>query len=190
MTGYARSGTSAVCGALHKMGVYMTPHVERTRHDPAGLYEDPELRKLLLRHQSHGFPPEGAAEFQRYIDRRAAEGRPLWGFKTVRGLWYIEDVTFPCPVRAVAVLRDLEAVRRSYAATPALGMPPLEEVTVQVRGFLRRWREPLCVIHFEDLLADPEATVRLLADFVTGGSGSRLDVEKGIQHIDPRLRRF
>ena len=101
--GIGASGTSAVAGALHGMGVPMGHEAHMGRH-PAGfsLYEDAEFYGIFQR-GDHG-------EIKRVVLRHAQE--PLWGWKntlTIKALdwlpYWLAGLNWE--TRIVAVHRSL-----------------------------------------------------------------------------------
>lgn len=98
IAGYYRSGTSALAGALQRLGVSLHNDAEPNEHNPLGFYEIPELIELDVNIFSHlgvdwtdvrGLP-EGwsqRADIARFLSRldetlrRRFAADPLWGLK-------------------------------------------------------------------------------------------------------------
>jgi hypothetical protein len=98
IVGYYRSGTSALSGALQRLGVKFYNEADRNEHNPLGFYEIPELIELDVKlfnrlgiewTDVRGLPADFAgradvAGSMTQLDgilRRRFDGAPLWGLK-------------------------------------------------------------------------------------------------------------
>ena len=98
IAGYYRSGTSALAGALQRLGVVLHNDAEANEHNPLGFYEIPELIELdidIFKHLGvewtdlRGLPDQWweRADIARFLTRldevlrRRFKGEALWGLK-------------------------------------------------------------------------------------------------------------
>ncbi len=98
IAGYYRSGTSALAGALQRMGVVLHNDADANEHNPLGFYEIPELIELdidIFKHLGvewtdvRGLPEQWweRADIARFLTRldevlrRRFKGEALWGLK-------------------------------------------------------------------------------------------------------------
>jgi len=206
-----RSGSSAVAGVLYRLGVDMGGGMKRDALNPRGYYEDNRWKRPMecVAGRGHAFVvPERIPErVHKAFEKAAAEcnRRPLWGIKSTRTVVVMPHLRryFEDP-RAVVVRRDKDAIvqsvlhhaKKAYSQEPTLAQA---EQLVDAWGALRDQAaavfpdEYRIDIQYEDLLANPEAEVRRLAEFVYRDFyADALDVQirRAIQWLDPSLQHF
>ena len=198
--GVARSGTSAVAGALHHLGVHMLDedqvNIQATDPNPAGTYEDPEFLEIGMRLQSYGFnlTVDEQRDYLHLIEERQRE-HALWGFKDPRFMFVLEyfvEALGDC--RVVMVSRDPQAVQQSTERwVSELWMPrPWMQVAAFQRAALSFPGLRMTVV-YEQLVDNPEREVSRLAAFAFGDLGQRstaVQVAEAVRFIDPALKHY
>ncbi|MGC2290212.1 MAG: sulfotransferase [Thermoplasmata archaeon] len=188
--GTHRSGTSLVTGMLHKMGVNMGPPGRDVRWiypnwaNPTGQFENPEFTELLHRFldsdgQDTRWNPRWAdltartteflPAFVRLIRRTESE---RWGWKQPWTMLILEallpEVQNP---RFVVVRRNLsdvvDSLHRRDGITPEEALRVSTEIAARVEELVRRHPEiPTLTVRYEEVVRDPGAAARRLADFL------------------------
>lgn len=183
--GLPRSGTSAVAGTLHRLGVHMGDELMPAFHvNPKGFYEDMEFVRLHNRlmcgrdkdPREDMILAQGGEAWRHYAAAIAARcGRPVWGVKDPKLCFLLPKfVAFaPCLVRVVAVARRFHDVVDSYSRLWGGGMG-VDEARARVGRYLYQMGKsldalpptvPVLPLQYEDLCADPEVHARRLASF-------------------------
>jgi hypothetical protein len=187
IVGYYRSGTSALSGALARLGVALHNDAEPNEHNPLGFYEIPELiefdldifkklgcewtdirplpERYLARADIAGLLPR----LEEVLRRRFA-AEPLWGLKhphLCRLLPIYEAAALRTGARAHAVhiLRDPWTVAASQARKNNLSrahavllwVSYVVEAEKLARHLRRSW------LTYEELMAEPVQTLRRIA---------------------------
>jgi hypothetical protein len=188
------SGTSAVAGVLHRLGVSLGDRlVGPTRHNPRGHYEDADFRVLLYSYRSdRSLLPTILAFLETRFERRA-----LWGLKEPAILEAINDLGGYLATRTYRIIatdRDPLACVRSYLwkwplAKPADVVQLHDELRARRESFLQRHRPPTLWARYNDLTARPAVGVRSIVEFVFAGRlAPPLDaVRRAVDFIDPGL---
>jgi hypothetical protein len=112
--GCYRSGTSAVAGVLHQLGVCMGESFDAPTHaNEKGYFEDRELKKL---HERMSFNENVLALYQIVIHTRE-EKYPIWGIKDPFLCLHLDKVKdlFPKNTKYVIIRRPTEEVASSIA---------------------------------------------------------------------------
>lgn len=201
--GTPRSGTSAVAGILHRLGILMGEEVEPGRFDwpdpnewnPAGFYQDVPLENLQNQWFGEGFPvlPGPPTVAQRdllaaLIKKRCARGVD-WGSKTSRMPWMLPEflALCPCPVRAILTRRPLERAAASWAVRAEVSLEEAAALIGRAAAQLERVRHRVDALPVEfDALHDrPQATVETIAAFV-----GREMPPSIVAFLDNSLRRY
>jgi hypothetical protein len=187
IVGYYRSGTSALSGALARLGVALHNDAEPNEHNPLGFYEIPELIEFDLDifnklgfewteirplPQAYLTRADMAGLLPRLEDvlRRRFAAEPLWGLKhphLCRLLPIYESAASHIGARphAVHILRDPWTVAASQARKNNLSrahavllwVSYVVEAEKLARHMPRSW------LTYEELLANPESTLRRAA---------------------------
>ena len=191
--GIGASGTSAVAGALHHMGVPMGHDAHLGRH-PAGfsLYEDAEFYGAFQRGDH--------SEIKRLVLRHARE--PVFGFKNTlafKCLSWLPDFlnAIQWDTRIVACHRAAMASAKgrqegrcppgvfySRAEAQRWAMQALNEYTDALLSL--PFETPVHHVQYEWLIDDPEGQVGELAAFAFQGLDAEPDLDAGIAHITSR----
>jgi len=209
--GAPRSGTSAVAGALHALGVNMgTGHLQRGNEwNERGYWEDLRWQKLNKQitgeryghNQPAAISARQAAQYRALAEECDAKNL-LWGMKdprlcfTAQFIWpWLEDA------RVVAVERERTAAAASllahsrgnygssYAMTPVIAQE-LTDLWIEAREErLRQFQGPVLRVWYPGLVDDPEAGVDALARFAFRGlRGPAPDRRAAVAFVDPRLK--
>jgi hypothetical protein len=197
--GVPRSGTSAVAGALHHLGVPMgndfVPADDRWA--PRGFFEDVEFANV---HSDLLFPDEQEAPRQldgprldRYrtlIAERCATGRS-WGIKESRLPFLFRHFVEMCPmpVRLIITRRPFHQCVASWSAWRNLsrghGQQQLSAWLYAVDEAATEFKGPIMEVRFADLLANRVHEVERIASFA-----GLPPAAAAIQFVDPGLRHF
>jgi GT2 family glycosyltransferase len=184
IVGYYRSGTSALSGALHRLGVALHNDADANEHNPLGFYEIPELIEFDVElfgqlgvewTDIRGLPEPWPARADmapfvarlEEILRRRFGAEPLWGLKhphLCRLLPIYERAARQagCTPRAIHIFRDPWTVAASQARKNSLSRAHalllwagyLVEAERRARHLPRAW------VTYEDLLSKPAETLR------------------------------
>jgi len=203
--GIPRTGTSAVAGILHHLGVYMGEGwAASASYNLKGTYEDSRMKAIMEEMVGGQWTnprpssltveqslPAWNHELQRFQDHE------LWGFKhslLCFVLPFLVD-TLPGDTRLIVTSRDPDATVKSIMLLPgmlgigmatkiywrfkvAMGWMDLGQKTIP-----EKWTRLL--IRYEDLVARPKENVGLIADFA-GICPNRAAVD----FVDPALRHW
>lgn len=190
--GIGASGTSAVAGALHKMGVPMGHEAHMGQH-PAGfgLYEDAEFYGAFTRATS--------THLWRLLQEHAQE--PIFGIKNTLAFkslgWLPIILGFKgWDLRIVAVHRALmdSARGREEGRCPPGMMYSREDARRWALTAMHEYTKALLPIdkrslynvQYEWMIRDPVTEVTALAAFTFEGLDAEPDVKAGIAHIERR----
>ena len=188
------SGTSAVAGILHHLGVMMGETlVPADRTNPKGHFEDLDFRRLLYRYRTD---KSALKEIVAYLESRFAT-YPLWGVKEpaineaiLQIAPYLENRDY----KVIATRRDKHACARSYLAKARRGnLPDILRAQGKLRKrrkrFLDEHKPQVLWIKFNDLTEDVEGHVERIAEFVFEGRQppSPDTVARAVQFVDPTL---
>ena len=205
-----RSGSSAVSGVLHYLGVNMGEgHLGKgNAWNERGYYEDHRWQALNKQitgdryghNQPAAISQRQAAQYKTLAKKCAAS--PLWGMKDPR-LCFTAQFVWPWlkDVRVVAVEREREAAAASllahsrgnykgrFAMTPTEAQD-LTDLWIQAReDRLRQFRGPVLRVRYENLVSRPNEVVGDLAAFAFHGMRSPApDRRAAVAFIDPELR--
>lgn len=176
--GTHRSGTSAVAGALHALGVHMGSRLlGASEANPRGHFED--IGFLTLNDRIVGDwrdptpdpSPYDLGEYRTRVESREA-ARALWGIKDPRLCFtaryilpFMEDPVIVCTKRAP------EESAASLARRDDMSIERAREITrayLDARsGILTEFLDvPVFTVRFDELKREPKRTLRELAAFV------------------------
>lgn len=172
VVGCYRSGTSAVAGVLHHLGVAMGEEFDPpARSNPKGYFEDLGFKRLFD-------AAVGGENVDGLLDV-AVRGRelrhPLWGVKDPQLCLLAPNVVGVLERnrfahKVVATDRDKEAICASLAKA-VVGQPAERFLTLvdyylsRRDQFLRDYAGPVLHVDFEELKADKGRVIRQVADF-------------------------
>jgi hypothetical protein len=168
--GCYRSGTSAVAGVLHHLGVMMGKEFDPPAHtNPTGFFEDLDFKricdKLMLGKEVEG-------QLAVVVKLREAE-YPLWGVKDPQLCLLLPKlVPLLKDHRIISTLRPKEDICKSLSEAGIFAQPP-ERFEPLVDYYLQRKADNLAVysgpvleVDFETLKTDRVAEVERIANFV------------------------
>ncbi len=172
--GTARGGTSAIAGALDKLGLFTG--------DSAGppVYED-----LLLSSKIES----GSADDIKAVIEDYNQRYPIWAYKRPRLLYHIEEVYtyFRNPIYIV-IFRDLFAAAQrtkiSGKVDIFLTMKKLLGDNERIINFIDRVRPNTVLVSYEKLLAHPDQFIKEIID-ITGIEANPQHIDNAIQSIKP-----
>jgi hypothetical protein len=166
-----RSGTTAVAGLLHRLGVSMGDGWPVRRANKGGTYEDHELARLCR----SWFRERAMTERSRPAKRRAGLRRWLSTRPAITGAKHPTlCLCVPQILRAWPGVRFVACDRpaaESITSLQKLGWSPDNATSAVTRMIATRDRDlarcgrPVCRIAYHDLLRDPAAAVSALIDF-------------------------
>ena len=210
--GVPRSGTSAVAGVLHALGVDMgTGHLQKgNQWNERGYVEDVRWQKLNKRitgeRYGHNQPKTISERLKMQYQTLAVQcnaASPLWGMKdprlcfTAHFLWkYLDDARIVAVHRspgasAESLMRhSLENYGGKYAMTLEQAMDLRDLWAEAMEARLRRFWGPVLRIQYEELLDRPEERVDDLARFAFQGLSLTPDRAAGVRFLDPGLKHY
>jgi len=165
--GCYRSGSSAVAGMLHHLGVFMGEKFDPpSKGNPRGYFEDIEFKDL------HKLAMEGkdvSKEYKKLVDHRC--NLPIWGLKDPR-LCILMDKLPLDPDYVICTHRPIEDISKS-----------LQRVLPQIQFFstgslvkrylqgrdqwLHTYPGPVMDVRFDELMNNPYRMVQAIATFVS-----------------------
>jgi len=196
--GSHRSGTSAVAGVLHHLGIFMGERLMGSQKgNPKGHFEDLEF--WTLHEQIIGDWKDPKPNFEPYrqayralVEKREREHQ-VWGIKDPRLCF-----TFPLlaeyvtGARPILVIRDVGAIIRSLvqrrgALDDDMTFEKARKITLHYLDTraktMASFRGPALYLEYDTLVEQPEQTVGLIARFC--------DVpvtQAAVDFVDPNLR--
>lgn len=206
VVGAHRSGTSAIAGALHKIGVNMgEPFLQADAHNPRGYYEDVVARSLNQAmigrwdNPQMQAPTELVSAVRAHIRYRQSGNPDVWGLKDPRFSFtlpvWARAMRDMCPENTLLIIeanrrwsdsamsivsrgksKDFEAAERVVKLYHVARSNSLHEV------YHMGYTMSTLKVPFDFLLGDPVSVLDRIADFV----GVKLTPE-AIQHIDRRI---
>jgi len=197
--GVARSGTSAVAGALHHLGVRMCEDIHRGEPNPTGTFEDKQFlwRGLQLQGVHWHFIRESVRGYADAI-RERNHSFVIWGIKEPRFMfcWPAYIPLFE-DIRCVIVRRSPAATEQSFAKwEAAIDGPPLDEQRGQMKVCID-WTDQLNIsthtIWYEELLSHPATSIQALAEWAFQGLHIKPEpdhIQQAVEFVDPKLRHY
>lgn len=206
--GIPRSGTSAVAGICHHLGLYMGDEfLPAGRNNEKGFFEDvrfvdlhfcvsvvfegcryePEIPTMTTR---DFFSDMGPRWTRRYTDMvRGRDRLSLWGVKEPRFCYLLPHfLTLVNDVRIISTGRPFQQSVNSMAASHGLTQEVAlsgQQCNIAAKEqVLSMYNGPLLNVAYEDILEDPTAQVARIADFIG------LPVtDEAVRFVDPSLQR-
>jgi hypothetical protein len=199
--GTPRSGTSAVAGVLHHLGLPMGDELLAADDwNPAGYFQDAAFERVLKEELRGEFPvfaeclatdrTRGCERIGALTAARAARGSE-WGLKSNRIAYFFDAFLAAAgEVRVIGTSRKRAESIASYqarqrcsreAATAVIdNMQQAIESVLKIHGIT-----PITSIDFHDLLSDPHSAVDVIASAI-----GRTSKGSAVSWIDASLRRF
>ncbi|HUW14195.1 MAG TPA: hypothetical protein VM537_31020 [Anaerolineae bacterium] len=197
-----RCGSSAVAGALHKMGVPMGRHLMgRSPANPGGHFEDQEfvgLHKRMLPDWRNPVVDLGVVttEYMALLEKRGK--LPSWGVKDPRMafIFPLFRAFYHGKIRIVRMCRATEASAASMEARArqanndrlnvgGRGLEIAAAYETAIRAILANWHGPALFVQYNRLVDRPRETVAMIAEF----AGVE-PTDEAINFINPDLRHF
>lgn len=212
-----RSGSSALAGALHRMGVDMGEgHLQvADALNPKGYYEDLRWHAINKPLSGYGYEIREPVRMTPLIERRIydvleqVEGKPLWGIKSPRFAFTASHIVPHIEragheVRPIVTYRPIEQVIDSMHRHSQKAYNGTRRRTRRaVETTITRWKKALSKsideilpraaieVHYSDLTEAPEWTLRDVCSFVYSKIDSPLpDIAPAIEWINPEMRHF
>jgi hypothetical protein len=167
--GCYRSGTSAVAGVLHNLGVFMGKDFDPPAStNPKGFFEDLEFKRLFNM-MSNKKSPDGLLSVLCRI--REAE-HALWGVKDPQLCAHLHKMLpYLKEHKIISTLRPKEEIARSLSraacGTSEMQYMPLVEYYLQKKDeALAAYDGPVLEVDFGKLKSDAAAEVARIAEFV------------------------
>ena len=183
--GCYRSGTSAVAGVLHHLGIHMGERFQPPNaKNPQGYYEDLDFMECHV-HMLDGIDVEHRYET---LIRSKEMLYTDWGVKDPRLCYLLPKLVekLHCEHRVISVsrprLKICQSVARSIGFTePETFMPLIEKMLESKERNLQQYKGSIMEISFDRLLGHPEESVEAIAKFV-----SKPVHQSAINHIERR----
>ena len=169
VVGCFRSGTSAVAGVCHHLGVMMGKKFDKpSRANPKGYFEDLDFKRL------HKEMEEGVYSTEAYSDlvRRREEDFDLWGIKDPRLCLFLPELTkrLKADHCLINVIRPLDEVagslQKQMGQDPELWQKLMMHYWSAKHDHIANYEGPILNVRFSRLLSDPKYTVERIAKFV------------------------
>jgi len=184
-----RSGSSAVAGALHRLGVDMGEgHLQVADIlNPSGYVEDLRVARINKSVAGSGYEvrwgevkPRHVNLYRAWIEKRATA--PIWGAKQPRFVFTFNSIAplfaeLSVDLRVVVARRNVEAIVRSFHSYTGKAYGGRwrmreEEARAHVMKFvdalewqLERWDGPIYEVDYDQLLAEPVSELLGLHDY-------------------------
>ena len=197
MLGVHGSGTSAVAGVLHELGVMMGERLLPAQHtSPKGHFEDVEFRQLLYAYREN---ESILTQMKAFLENRFARFE-LWGLKEPainEAIKALAPTLCKHDYRVIATDRDKFACARSYKEKLQKdnikhALDYHKQLRRRQRRFLQQFDPPLLKIKYNALTDDVQGHVRSIVDFVFEGlaAPSAQRIEQAVRMVDPSLNHY
>ncbi len=188
------SGTSAVAGVLHELGVMMGERLVPAAHtSPKGHFEDSEFRHLLYAYRDN---ESVLGDMKTFLEDRFARF-PLWGLKEPainEAVKALAPTLSKHDYRVIAIDRDKFACARSYNAKWRKddikhAIDYHKQLRRRQRRFLEHCKPPVLKIKYNALTDDVQGHVKSIVAFAFEGlaAPSAERIERAVRMVDPSL---
>ncbi len=197
--GTPRSGTSAVAGILHHLGIPMGERIEdplvpnrwdfpeADEWNPKGYFQDAGFMNLEDAEFGNGEPLRNnlSAAFLERLEVLVTSRSRLgdWGLKSNRVPFYLPAFRKACG-SAVKIITTRRAVERSIASWSARQGGEYGEALIRAAAVKLKSIEADLTLEYDELIDTTTETVRRLAEFV-----GRTVTPEALAHVTPELRR-
>ena len=185
--GVPRSGTSAIAGVLHHLGVDMGESLPADEWNIKGFYQDKYFEKAISKTLRYPFP-----KFKSFVDcpevtNLSKNKIGLWGLKTNRIVYCLPSLLAGVDeCKIITSSRPLEESIASYQArsrcTIEFAKQQLDNVNEAIREVIPN---PDLIVPFHELLNDRETWVKKIAEIANLPVSS-----ESVDWINASLRRF
>ena len=204
VTGIGRTGTSAIAGMLHNLGISMGKKLKvSTNSNPKGYFEDMDYIDATFVRP----PPARIIAMKKWANKRVTEGNYIWGFKfsafignSKITLDALNEANPNMQVKIIRCIRDHEEAARSTAAKLPRDWLALDDFRNRIKKnhiknetFFSSWLGPTLVIDYKDTINCTQLVLNSLIDFCFKGTGyfpTQRKQEEAYNFIDPKLKRF
>lgn len=196
VVGVMRSGTSAVAGILHHLGIYMGERFIDNGWNAKGSFNDVDWERWSddvfrgdYRHDKE-ISEEQLAELATLVQSRDDLGVD-WGAKSTCLPIIAERVAklTTCDVKAIVTRRDVKKSKQSYmdrsGCDPFWGEKIFRDLPDALDLFVAGTSLPILEIQFEELITNQKAAVESISEF----TGKSLTSE-ALSFPDSSLRRY
>lgn len=191
--GVGRSGTSAVAGALHKLGVNMGDSFVITDHtNPHGTFEDEEVFNLTRQILKGDARPD---DYRPLVSAR--DEKALWGLKDP-ALAHVAHYIWPLAasdMRVIVVRRPrphcVNSFMRAYMSGRYKAEEWYDQTSAALAARLMEFAGPVLHVDFDVLRADREPQVRRLMHFAFEGLDmpGNTEIVSAITHVKSHIPR-
>jgi hypothetical protein len=171
--GCFRSGTSAVAGLLHHLGVFMGSEFDNsTSHNRSGYWEDLEFKNFHKKMESLSFSDNDRSDYEKLIKSRQ-DTFELWGLKDpLLCLFLDEFLNNLDDVKIIVCDRDQEKIAQSMCKV--LGYQDNYENLLKLVNFyvdsmndkISKHKIPFLRVDHEALIQKTSETIHLICDFL------------------------
>ena len=202
--GVESSGTSAVAGVLHHLGVYMGARLHApSKGNPKGYYEDNDWIDLHIRED---FWANQRHFIEQYVDKRLSQGKKIWGVKSPMfaaakmGVLFasiLKEKIHDLDLMLVVVRRPLYSITKS-AYTKRKGTISHEKAYSQTKNSVKNLNAvvnaidcPKLEIEYDRLCFYTKDEVKRMVEFCFGGMSFPLDgVRLAVEFVDLSLNHY
>ena len=198
VTGTGRSGTSAVMGALHQLGVHVCSHIiDANEFNPLGYWECQKWWDVGNRMAFHGLTTDVAIkEYRRLVANHQRE--PVWAIKALwlYRSWPAVREALPDDVRVVVCHREFASTAASFEKHGGdRSKPAKQQVIERATGLMHALREmqyPRTFVDYDALVEERETEIDGLIEFVFEDLPQPTLEQRAqaIRFIKPELRHY
>lgn len=173
VVGCFRSGTSAIAGVLHNLGVFMgNKFDESTSHNKSGYWEDLEFKNFHKKMESSSFAESDRNDYKKLIQSRQ-DNFELWGLKDPLLCLFIDEFLNNLhDVKIIVCDREQEKIAQSMCNV--LGYQDNYENFLKLVNFyvdsmnnkISKCKIPFLRVDHETLIQKTSETIHLICDFL------------------------
>jgi len=150
--GCFRSGTSAVAGVLHHLGVFMGDVFDQpNKNNPKGFWEDLEFKKILNQYENCD---TSASEFCKVLVEQRISQHEIWGFKDPLICNHLGQFNF-IDSKLIVCRRSVEDIASSMGRAIGVSdrtvfIPLAEHYVKKLNQSLKEYTGPILEVHKTD----------------------------------------
>lgn len=152
--GCFRSGTSAVAGTLHHLGIFMGENFdEPNKNNPKGFFEDIEFKRL---HESYEEGLDHIDPFYKNLVEKRIENHDLWGVKDPLLCKYLDKLTtFTSDHKLIVCRRSVAEIAASMGKSIGIPdermfLPLAQDYVSRMNDSLSRYQGPILELEKRD----------------------------------------